>query len=380
MVTKQKRLVVLGSTGSIGRQTLDVVRSWPEKFRIIGLAAGNNLALLQEQVDEFQPEYVSYNKTGRKEFDAPNRHYLSMEKMAALAEADICIVAVSGAAGLGVVMAAAQAGKTIALANKESLVAAGEIVTAAVMKNKARILPIDSEHSAIWQCLQGEKQPPRRIILTASGGPFRSCSPKQMEGITVEQALAHPSWKMGKKVTIDSATLINKGLEIIEAHWLFGVAIDDITVLVHPQSIVHSMVEFTDGSVKAQLSRPDMRFPIQYALSFPDRLPNAELPRLDWDSFSDLLFEQPDMAKFPCLDLAIEAGKKDGTYPAVLCTADEVAVDLFLAGRIKFTGISTIIAGVLEKHSGIAHPSIDDIIAADSWARAAALKLAGRNN
>jgi 1-deoxy-D-xylulose-5-phosphate reductoisomerase len=380
MVTKQKRLVVLGSTGSIGRQTLDVVRALPEKIRIIGLAAGNNLALLREQVEEFQPEFVSYNKTGRKEFDAPNRHYLSMEKMAALPEADIVVVAVSGAAGLGVVMAAAQAGKTIALANKEALVAAGEIVTASVMKNKARILPVDSEHSAIWQCLQGEKQPPRRIILTASGGPFRDCSLKQMDGITVEQALAHPSWKMGKKVTIDSATLMNKGLEVIEAHWLFGVAMDDVTVLVHPQSIVHSMVEFTDGSVKAQLSRPDMRFPIQYALSFPDRLPNAALPKLDWSRFSDLVFEQPEMAKFPCLDLAIEAGKKGGTFPAVLCAADEVAVDLFLAGQLKFTGISSIVAGVLEKHSGISHPEIDDIIAADSWARETARKLAGRNS
>jgi 1-deoxy-D-xylulose-5-phosphate reductoisomerase len=239
---------------------------------------------------------------------------------------------------------------------------------------------VDSEHSAIWQCLNGEKQPPRRIILTASGGPFRDYSLKQMDGITVAQALAHPSWKMGKKVTIDSATLMNKGLEVIEAHWLFNVPIEDVKVLVHPQSIVHSMVEFIDGSVKAQLSCPDMRLPIQYALSYPDRLPNAELPRLDWGNFASLVFEQPDTAKFPCLGLAIEAGKNGGTYPAVLCAADEVAVDLFLSRRLKFTGISRIVAGVLEKHSGISRPAIDDIIAADSWARETARRLVGRNS
>ena len=374
--------MVLGSTGSIGRQTLDIVRALPERFRVVALAAGKNLDLLAKQVKEFQPEFVSYTTADKK----PTRNrflgcrYLSLEEIACLPDVDIVVIAVSGAAGLGVTLAAAQAGKHIALANKESLVAAGEIITAAAKKNKARILPVDSEHSAIWQCLNGEKQKPRRIILTASGGPFRDYSLRRMAGITVEQALAHPSWKMGKKVTIDSATLMNKGLEVIEAHWLFNVAIEDVKVLVHPQSIVHSMVEFIDGSVKAQLSSPDMRLPIQYALSYPDRLPNAELPRLDWDTFPGLEFEQPDMAKFPCLGLAIEAGKKGGTYPAVLCAADEVAVDLFLAGRIKFTGISRMVAGVLEKHSVISYPGIDDIMSADNWARKTARGLAGRNS
>ena len=377
-------MAVLGSTGSIGRQTLDIVRAMPERFRVIGLAAGKNLDLLAAQVKEFQPEFVSYTtaagKSAEKSFNAPGCRYLSLEEMASHADTDIAVIAVSGAIGLGATLAAVQAGKNIALANKESLVAAGEIITAEAKKNKARILPVDSEHSAIWQCLNGEKQAPRRLILTASGGPFLDYSPEQMAGITVTQALAHPSWKMGKKVTIDSATLMNKGLEVIEAHWLFNVSVEDIKVLVHPQSIVHSMVEFIDGSVKAQLSCPDMRFPIQYALSYPDRLPNADLPQLDWNRFPNLVFQQPDTDKFPCLGLAIEAGKKGGTYPAVLCAADEVAVDLFLARRIKFTDIPRIVARVLERHSGASHPAIDDIMSADRWARETARGLTGGDN
>ena len=380
MAGKVKRLALLGSTGSIGRQTLDIVRAMPERFCVIGLAAGKNLALLADQVKEFQPEFICYSEAEKDKETTKNRFnckYLSLEEMAAHADADIVVIATSGAAGLGAVLAAARAGKSIALANKESLVAAGEIITSEAKKHKARILPVDSEHSAIWQCLNGEKQPPRRIILTASGGPFRSYSPEQMSGITVAQALAHPSWKMGKKVTIDSATLMNKGLEVIEAHWLLGMPIADIRVLVHPQSIVHSMVEFIDGSVKAQLSCPDMRLPIQYALSYPRRLPNSNLPHLDWDNFSGLTFEQPDMVKFPCLRLAIEAGNKGGAYPAGLCAADEVAVDLFLSQRIGFTDISRIVGQVLERHRSVSRPSLDDIMAADKWARETALGLIG---
>jgi 1-deoxy-D-xylulose-5-phosphate reductoisomerase len=223
----------------------------------------------------------------------------------------------------------------------------------------------------------GEKQPPRRIILTASGGPFLDYSPEQMTGITVAQALAHPSWKMGKKVTIDSAALMNKGLEVIEAHWLFGVPVAEVKILIHPQSIVHSMVEFIDGSVKAQLSRPDMRLPIQYALSYPDRLPNPVLPRLSWANFNDLTFRQPELTKFPCLRLAIEAGKKGGTYPAALCAADEVAVALFLKEKIRFMDIPRIVSGVLDKHNNKNRPSIGDIKAADKWARQTALEITG---
>ncbi len=382
MAVKLKKLAVLGSTGSIGQQTLDIVRAMPDRFSIVGLAAGDNHTLLMQQIQEFKPEFFYYAGYGsenanRAVFLRPK--YLPIEQMATYPDVDIVVVATSGLAGLDAVLAAVKAGKTIALANKESLVAAGGIITAAAKKAKARILPIDSEHSAIWQCLNGEKQTPSRIILTASGGPFFDYPVERMTNITVTQALAHPSWKMGKKVTIDSATLMNKGLEVIEAHWLFNVPIENITVVIHPQSIVHSMVEFVDGSVKAQLSMPDMRLPIQYALSYPDRLPNADLPRLDWDNFADLNFQQPDMAKFPCLRLAIEAGKRGDAYPAVLCAADEVAVDLFLQGKIRFLDIATIVEKTLEKHESVPSPSLDDIKAVDKWARETALKIAGGN-
>jgi 1-deoxy-D-xylulose-5-phosphate reductoisomerase len=383
MATKVKKIVVLGSTGSIGRQTLDIVRAMPEHFKVIGLAAGSNLTVLYEQAQEFQPKYINYaddSKVKRIVLDrlaSLKMKVVPLAEMAARKDVDAVVIATSGVAGLDAVMAAVKAGRIIALANKESLVTAGEIITAAAKKSKAHVLPIDSEHSAIWQCLNGEKQTPRRIILTASGGPFLKYSPEQMKNITVAQALAHPSWKMGKKVTIDSATLMNKGLEVIEAHWLFGVPVAEVKILVHPQSIVHSMVEFIDGSVKAQLSRPDMRLPIQYALSYPDRLPNKNLPRLNWLNFADLAFQTPDIDNFPCLRLAIEAGKKGGTYPAVLCAADEVAVDLFLREKIRFTDIPRIISRVLEKHANKLHPSLDEIKAADKWSRVKALEISG---
>jgi 1-deoxy-D-xylulose-5-phosphate reductoisomerase len=241
--------------------------------------------------------------------------------------------------------------------------------------HQAQILPLDSEHSAIWQCLQGEKSKPQRLFLTASGGPFYRYPQSQLSEVTVEQALQHPTWKMGKKVTIDSATLMNKGLEAIEAHWLFGIPFDHIEILIHPQSIVHSMVEFADGSMKAQLSFPDMRLPIQYALCYPERLPNPELPRLDWSKVQSLNFEPVDYSKFPCLKLAIEAGKLAGTYPAVLCVADEVAVELFLNHRISFTDIPRIVEKTLEQHRSIAQPSLEEILAADAWAREYAQRL-----
>jgi 1-deoxy-D-xylulose-5-phosphate reductoisomerase len=381
MVAKVKRLAVLGSTGSIGRQTLDVIRALPGRFRVVALAAGNNLDLLAEQVAEFRPEFVSYIIRDKKrvpsKFEGSGCRFLSLADMVTQAGIDTVVIATSGTAGLAATLAAAGAGKTIALANKESLVTAGEIITAAAARNGARILPVDSEHSAIWQCLEGEKRPPRRIILTASGGPFLNYTEKQMAAITVPRALKHPSWRMGKKVTIDSATLMNKGLEVIEAHWLFGTAIDDVTVLVHPQSIVHSMVEFADGSVKAQLSPPDMRLPIQYALTYPERLPNRSLPAFDWTRFPDLHFGLPDTDRFPCLRLAIEAGKKGGTFPAALCAADEVAVELFLAGRIGFLEIAPLIERVLERHVSVVRPGMEEIMAAGSRAREEAIAMAG---
>ncbi len=378
MVKSIKRLAVLGSTGSIGQQTLDVVRALPQYFRVVGLAAGSNLGLLAEQVNEFKPEFVYC--AGKKSGELARAvnikcEPLSLEEIACHPQVDIAVIATSGKAGLSPTLAAVKAGKTIALANKESLVMAGEVVTGELKKSGAWILPVDSEHSAIWQCLHGEKEAPARLILTASGGPFRQYSAAQMREVTVAQALKHPSWRMGKKVTIDSATLMNKGLEIIEAHWLFDMPFDGIQVIIHPQSIIHSMVEFTDGSLKAQLSVPDMRFPIQYALTYPARLPNPNLPHLDWSAVKSFTFEAPDLEAFPCLRLGREAGKRGGTYPAVLCAADEVAVELFLEDRIGFTDIARLVEQVLQEHRPVSHPAIEGILAADAWARERVLSL-----
>ena len=374
-----KQLAVLGSTGSIGQQTLEVVRALPHRFQIVGLAAGKNTDLLARQIDEFKPDFV-YCQDEKALPPKAEYNLLSLEEMAGLPQVDTVVIATSGKAGLAPTLAAVKAGKNVALANKESLVMAGEIVTNEAKLNTARIMPIDSEHSAIWQCLKGETQPASRLILTASGGPFRHYSPAQLNGVTAEQALRHPSWQMGSKVTIDSATLMNKGLEIIEARWLFDLPFDNISVLIHPQSIIHSMVEFIDGSIKAQLSYPDMRLPIQYALSYPERLPNPQLPRLDWSNIRELTFEQPDLDTFPCLRLAIEAGKKGGTCPAVLCAADEVAVELFLSQRIRFTDIARVVEQTLAEHKAIAHPALEEIMAADAWAREKVTQLASGDN
>ena len=298
-----------------------------------------------------------------------------MEEIAAHPEVDIVVIATSGKAGLSATLTAVKAGKKVAIANKEPLVMAGEIITREAKESGAQLLPIDSEHSAIWQCLNGESQPPKRILLTASGGPFRGFSPQQLAQVTPQQALQHPSWQMGKKVTIDSATLMNKGLEIIEAHWLFGVPLEQIEVIIHPRSIIHSMVEFNDGSFKAQMSYPDMRLPIQYALTYPERVPNPELPKLDWSKIKELTFEPPDFKKFPCLELAIKAAKMDGTSPTALCAADELVVDLFLKGAIKFTDIARLIEQVLQQHQTISNPTLDDIINIDNWSREMVTKI-----
>jgi 1-deoxy-D-xylulose-5-phosphate reductoisomerase len=363
-----KQVAVLGSTGSIGRQTLEIISAHPQHFGIIGLAAGKNLDLLAKQISQFQPRFV-YSQDKKAHPASAKYKFLSLEEMASHPEVDIVVVATSGRWGLQPTLAAVRAGKRIALSNKESLVMAGGIITAEAKQNGAKILPVDSEHSAIWQCLEGEQEKPAKIILTASGGPFYRYSSAQLDKVTAEQALKHPSWRMGKKVTIDSATLMNKGLEVIEAHWLFDIPFEDINVLVHPQSIIHSMVEFMDGSVKAQLGRPDMRLPIQYALSYPERLPNPELPKLDWENIKELTFAPPDFNSFPCLKLAVEAGKKGETYPAVLCGADDVAVELFLSRRIKFTDIARLVKQALDKHKAISHPTLEEILAADNWAR-----------
>ena len=372
-----KRLAILGSTGSIGRQTLEVVRSFPDRFKIIGLAAGRNSALLAKQINEFGPELVSLAGTGK----LPSGSYrlVSPEEMVADPKIDMAVIATSGIAGLAPTLAAIASGKNLALANKEVLVTAGQIVTAEAERSGIAMLPVDSEHSALWQCLWGEHgSEVARLVLTASGGPFRQHSLSSLAKVTAAEALKHPTWRMGNKVTVDSATLFNKGLEVIEAHWLFNIPYERIEVVIHPQSIIHSLVEFCDGSVKAQLSMPDMRLPIQYALTYPERWQNPQLPRIDWRKLGPLTFETPDLGRFPCLRLAIEAGRRGGTYPAALSAADEVAVELFISGRIGFLGIARLLERILQEHPSVSQPSLDDILAADRWARKRALELGGR--
>lgn len=367
-----KRIAILGSTGSIGQQTLDVVRALPDELEVVALTGNKNLRLLERQIQEFQPKMFC---SSVKPDVSHGGQLLPAEDIASHPEVDFVVVATVGKAGLSPTLAALRAGKTVVLASKEVLVMAGEIVVREASIHHAQILPIDSEHSAIRQCLQGEETRPRRLLLTASGGPFYRYSQAQLAEVTPEQALRHPVWKMGRKITIDSATLMNKGLEVIEAHWLFSFPFDSIEILIHPQSIVHSMVEFADGSLKAQLSWPDMRLPIQYALSYPRRWPNPELPRLDWNQVNSLTFEPVDYDTFPCLRLALEAGKSGGTYPAVLCAADEVAVELFLSHRIHFTDIAEIVQKTVEQHRNISQPTLEEILAADDWARECATRI-----
>jgi len=364
-------LAILGSTGSIGQQALEVVASLPGRFRVLALAAGNNRDLLARQVAGWHPEMAAFEGP-----DLPgNFRRASMDEMAAHPGVDLVVVATSGKAGLSPTLAALRAGKRVALANKEVLVMAGEIVMRET--RPGQLLPVDSEHSALWQCLVGEERENiARLVLTASGGPFLRLPPGELARITPEQALAHPTWRMGKKVTVDSATLMNKGFEAIEARWLFGVPYEKIEVLVHPQSVVHSLVEFVDGSVKAQIAPPDMRLPIQYALTYPQRLENRDLPRLDWKRLHSLTFEPPDLERFPCLKLALEAGREGGTLPAVLSAADEVAVELFLSRRIPFSAIPRLVEKALEGHRPVTHPSLEQILEADKSGREKALEVA----
>ncbi|MBM3166410.1 MAG: 1-deoxy-D-xylulose-5-phosphate reductoisomerase [Chloroflexi bacterium] len=375
MDNQMKSIAILGSTGSIGQQTLDVVGAFPDRFRVVALAGRDNSALLAKQVAQLQPRMVYSAKA--IDIHSPAES-LSMEEIAAHPDVDLVVIATSGKAGLRPTLAAIRAGKQIALANKEVLVLAGKIITSEAKQYGAQILPIDSEHSAIWQCLHGEQSQPARIILTASGGPFYGQSPEQLAKVTPKEALSHPTWKMGRKVTIDSATLMNKGLEAIEAHWLFSIPFDHIEIIIHRQSIIHSLVEFADGSTKAQLSFPDMRLPIQYALSYPERLPNAHLPHLNLTKVKALTFEPVNPGQFPCLKLALEAGKEGGTCPAVLSAADEVAVNLFLAGKARLTDIAELITQTITRHHPVVNPSLEEILAADIWARQTVEDIAKR--
>ena len=370
MTGRRHGLVVLGSTGSIGRQTLDVVRALSGRFNVIGLAAGGNVPLLEEQTREFRPRFVRCEREGEYLRGRVSAKWAEMEEMAAQADVDLVVVATTGTAGLAPTLAALRAGKTVALANKEVLVMAGQLLTAEAKRHKADLRPIDSEHSAIWQCLWGERADSvERIVLTASGGPFRDTPAEELERVTSEQALRHPNWQMGQKITVDSATLLNKGLECIEARWLFDVPLERIEVLLHRESIVHSLVEFRDGSVKAHRGAPDMRLPIQCALTYPERLPGTSVPRLDLSRIGTLNFGTPDMKRSPCLSLALEAGRRGGTFPAVLCAADEIAIQHFLAGHLRFTEIARVVEGALSAHAGTAEPSLDEIVAADASAR-----------
>ena len=381
-----KRLALLGSTGSIGRQTLDVVDAFPERFQVVALACRASAAEVVAQAQRYHPSLVGVvePEAAREVAEALAGSGIrvaagpeAVVECALIAEADIVMAAATGVAGLPAVWEAVRAGRTVALANKEPLVVAGHLITAEAARTGATLLPVDSEHSAIFQALLGQdRQGVRRVVLTASGGAFRELSTDQLEHVTPEQALAHPSWKMGKKVTIDSATLMNKGLEVIEAHRLYGIPYERIEVVIHPQSIVHSMVEFADGAIKAQLSPPDMRLPIQYALSYPDRWDNPDLPRAYWPKIGRLDFSAPDYERFPCLRIAIEAGKKGNTYPAVLSAADEDAVNLFLDRRIRFGDIARLVQKTLEEHIPAGPTSLESIAAAEAWARQRVLELA----
>ena len=370
-----RRIVVLGSTGSIGRQTLDIVRAFPDEFDVVGLTGGNNTELLKQQVEEFRPPHVWSAAAGPGEF--PGTSYTPMEQMVALNRVDQVMVALMGSVGLTPTLTALAAGKSVALSNKEPIVMAGKLIKEYEAKYGGRVLPVDSEPSAIWQCLQGEDNEILRLLITASGGPFRTTPLEEMEDVSPEQALRHPTWRMGQKITIDSATLMNKGFEVIESHWLFNVPWERIEVMVHPQSTIHSMVEFADGSVKAQMGPPDMRLPIQYALFYPHRLANSMIPRLDTTISHSLNFDPLDPGRYPCFSLAIEAGKKGGTYPAVLSAADEVAVQAFLDGKISYGGIRRLIEQTLDEHDPTPGDDVGDVLQADAWASARATELAG---
>jgi 1-deoxy-D-xylulose-5-phosphate reductoisomerase len=381
----KKRLAILGSTGSVGVNTLDIVQQHPERFTVVALAAGSNIELLEQQIRRFQPSCVSVFDLQRAKELRERTSDLGIEvcegpngacTIASLPEVDLVLSAIVGGAGLAPTLSAIRAGKDVAIANKEPLVMAGELVMREA-QGRVRILPVDSEHNAIFQALAGHNsRDVRRLLLTASGGPFRTLPRERFGEITVHEALQHPNWRMGRKITVDSATMMNKGLEVIEARWLFGVNAEQVEVLVHPQSIVHSMVEFVDGSVIAQLGVPDMRIPISYALNYPERLANT-LPQLDLTQIGTLTFEPPDLNRFPCLRLGFEAIRACGTLPAVLNAANEATVEAFLQERIHFLDIPTVIEETLQRHEArpIVDGDIEVILDADRWARETATSI-----
>jgi 1-deoxy-D-xylulose-5-phosphate reductoisomerase len=381
-----KRIIILGSTGSIGRNALWVAERFRDRFQVVGLGAGRNIDLLSEQVRRFRPRTVAVlteelARDLRRRLE-PGTEVLAgldgYQELARLPEGELVLSAMVGAAGLMPTLAAIRSGKDVALANKETLVMAGALVTEEVRRQRGKLLPVDSEHSAIFQALAGHRREDlKRIVLTASGGPFLHAAREELRDATPALALAHPNWRMGPKVTIDSATLMNKGLEVVEARWLFDLDVSQISVVVHPQSIIHSLVEYVDGSVLAQMGIPDMRVPIAYALSHPERLP-LDLRPLDLVAMQTLTFLEPDVARFPCLGLAFAACRAGGTMPAVLNAANEVAVEAFLAGRIPFLAIARVVEESLERHRpDLAPAGAEVILEADRWARAEAESIIG---
>ena len=382
---KRKRVVVLGATGSIGDSTLKVAGDIPDRMEIVGLAANSNVEKLAVAANKTRAPAICLVDEGKIDILRSRLEYQpkifvgenGLREIARLENADMVLIAIVGTAGLHPALDAIESGKDLAVASKEILVMAGEAVTSAAQERGVKILPVDSEHNAIFQCLDGRQSEVRRIILTASGGPFRETAREKLGYVTVEEALKHPTWNMGPKITIDSATLFNKGLEMIEAHWLFGVPMDRVEVVIHPQSIVHSMVEFADGSTLAQLSYSDMCFPIQYAVTWPDRVANT-LPPLDFSTLNKLEFEIPRYEDFPALNLARRAGETGGTLPAVMNASNEIAVAAFLNRKIRFPQIWQTVAQVMDRHQNVAHPDLDAILAADLWARAEATAAIGK--
>ena len=382
-MSRRRRVVILGSSGSIGESALKVARDVPERMEVVGLAANRSTAKMLAQIAEFQPQEIAMtDATAAAEVrGATGKTVLEGEdglcELATMPEADLVLIAIVGTAGLRPALAAIEAGKDIAVASKEILVMAGETVMAAAREHGVSVLPVDSEHNAIFQCLEGRSsEQVRRIILTASGGPFRTWPAADLAKVTLEQALKHPTWSMGAKISIDSATLFNKGLEMIEARWLFDVEMPRVDVIVHPQSIIHSMVEFVDNSVLAQLSSTDMCFPIQYAITWPERVPNRLAP-LDFAAIGQLTFEPPRRDVFPAIDLARWAGEVGGTLPAVLNAANEIAVAAFLERRCGFPAIWQTVERVMRSHSVTVHASLEEILAADAWARRKAAEQLG---
>ena len=382
---KKKKIALLGSTGSIGTQALDVIRQHPDRFDAYVLTANNNVDLLAAQARQFRPDSVvianeeKYDRLRDLLADMPVKVYAGAQALCEVVEAapvDMVLAAMVGFSGLRPTVSAIRAGKAVALANKETLVVAGDVITRLAAESRVPVLPVDSEHSAIFQCIVGEgRNQIAKILLTASGGPFRTMSREQLSGVGSAEALCHPNWKMGAKITIDSATMMNKGFEMIEACWLFGVRPSDVEVVVHPESIVHSAVRFADGAVKAQLGLPDMRLPIQYALSFPERLPLEGNDGPDLFSLGRLTFERPDVDRFPCLQLAYDAAEQGGNVPCVMNAANEVANAAFREGRIAFPAIAEVIARAMQRVARVASPTLDDYFATDAEARSVAAEI-----